>query len=124
LRPSEQEPVEARAEARVRVDQPSADNPPALRAGRPACSAGVESSRTPTRCVGRTIPSGWSWATGDHSLTAATATVSAALVASVGKGFPTGLPARRSLSLMAMARHCGTKPAGRTSPASIWGQGS
>jgi hypothetical protein len=123
LRPSEQEPVEAEAEVRVRVDQPSADNPPAQRAGRPACSAGVQSSRTPTRCVGRTTPGGWSWARGDQSHTAATAATTA-LVASVGKGFPAGLPARRSPSLMAMPRHCGTKPAGRTSPASIWGQGS
>ena len=48
LRPSEQEP------RRERMDQPSVDNPSANRAGRPACTAGVLSSRTPTSTVGGT----------------------------------------------------------------------
>lgn len=119
LRPSEQE------SRRARVDQPSADNPPANRAGRPACAVGVLSARTPTSTVGRPIPSGWSWEKGGSSLTAATTAATTARVASVGKSFPAGLPVRFGRSpLAAVCRPSWTKPAGRTPPASRWGQGS
>src|SRR5262245_6945906 len=127
LRPSVVERPEAEPEARrVRVDHPSADNPSANRAGRPACAAGVLSSRTPTSTVGRTIPGGGSWEGGESSLPAATAPATpAALVASVGKDFPAGLPVRLGHGpLAAVCRQGWAKPAGRTPPASRRGQGS
>jgi hypothetical protein len=120
LRPSIQVRPEAEPEKRdTRVDQPSAGNSPACRTGRSACFAGVLSSRTPTRFVGRSISSGWSWARGGSSSTAAVTT------APVGKNFPTGLPVRIGHSPLAMKHRQGwAKPDGRTPPASSWGQGS
>jgi len=119
LRPSEQE------SPRARMDQPSADNTRANRAGRPTCAAGVLSSRTPTSTVGRIIPSGRSWAREGSSLTAVTIAATAALAASVGKNFPSGPPVRFGHGpLAAVCRQGWTKPAGRTPPASRWGQGS
>jgi len=114
-RPSQSDPE--------RVPDAQVENPPANRAGRSVRHAGVLSHRTPT-LVGRNRLAAWSWAREGFSRAAVISRGHMAMaMTSAGEVFLGSRPAA-SFLVARLQRQDWAKPAGRTPPASMRGQGS